>query len=114
MKILLLALSVTLFVGCSVDDAYRYYGSQKYPARPAKSVAILNEAPSQPYEVIADFQYRGASPNRMKTLAGNIGADAVIVTTLGGYYKRSDVWADKDSMADSFSRVVGTAIKYKP
>ena len=63
--------------------------------------------------VIADFQARGADDDYMRKKAAAIGADAVIVSYLGGYRDRGDEWAGQDSQSQSYSRVTGTAIKYK-
>ena len=49
----------------------------------------------------------------MQKKAAQIGADAVIVVFLGGYYSLNDQWANYDSQNDSFSRITATAIKYK-
>jgi hypothetical protein len=99
--------------GCVSDQANRYYGTERYPARPAEQVEVLSDAPTKPYEVIADFQARGASVNYMRKRAGEIGADAVIVGTYGGYRAKGDEWASSDSQAKSYSRITGTALKYK-
>lgn len=49
----------------------------------------------------------------MKKRAAKIGADAIIVTPLGGYYNTGEQWAESDRMSTSYSRLVGSAIKYK-
>lgn len=49
----------------------------------------------------------------MQRKAAKIGADAVIVVFLGGFYSLNDRWANADSQRDSFSRITATAIKYK-
>ena len=69
--------------------------------------------PSRPYEVIADFQARGASIEYMRKKAAEIGADAVIVGTYGGYRSKSDDWANHDKYSNTYSRITGTAIRYK-
>jgi len=108
------ALSVAVLVGaCVSDQAHRYYAHTKYPPKPVDQVEVLYEAPSRPYEVIADFQARGASVKYMRKKAAEIGADAVIVGTYGGYRSRRDEWAGQDKYADSYSRITGTAIRYK-
>ena len=104
---------LALVAGCVSDQAHRYYADMKYSAKPVDEVELLHEAPSQPYEVIADFQARGASANYMRRKAAEIGADAVIVGTYGGYRSKSDVWASEDTYSDTYSRITGTAIKYK-
>lgn len=100
--------------GCETDVANRYYSDVKYPARPVQEVEVLKTAPSRPYTVIADFQARGETAKDMQLLAAKIGADAVIVTYLGGYYYSGDQWAGHDSQNQSYSRIVGTALKYTP
>mgnify|MGYP006173090541 CR=1 FL=1 len=45
--------------------------------------------------------------------AAKIGADAVIIATLGGYYEIGTQWASQDNQASSYTRIVGTAIRYK-
>ena len=35
------------------------------------------------------------------------------VGTYGGYRSKSDVWASEDTYSDTYSRITGTAIKYK-
>jgi hypothetical protein len=49
----------------------------------------------------------------MRKEAAKIGADAVIVGTYGGYRSRDDAWAGRDRYADLYSRITGTAIRYK-
>lgn len=97
---------------CAEDVANRYYSSQRYAERDPHSVELLFHAPSRPFTVIADLQSRGESPNSMRRRAAKIGADAVIVTPLGGFYKRSEEWATADSMSNTYSRLIGSAIKY--
>jgi hypothetical protein len=105
---------VLLIAGCATDVANRYYADVHYPARPVDEVELLKTAPSRPYTVLADFQARGETEQVMRRDAAKIGADAVIVTRLGGYYYTGDQWAGHDSGHDTYSRIVGTAIKYKP
>lgn len=111
--LLSLLFCVTLLAGCTADNAYRYYGTRHYAAVPAKQVEVLHDAPAKPYEVIADFQCRGGSAAYLRGLSAKIGADAVIVTFIGGYYDRAEVWAGRDSMTNTAFRSIGTAIKYK-
>jgi len=99
-------------MGCASDVANRYYGTAHYPPKPQAEVAILQSKPSRPFTVIADFQSRGETPEDMRLKAAAIGADAVIVTLLGGQYARSDEWAGQDTMSNTYSRIIGTAIKY--
>lgn len=98
-----------VFSGCAHDVANRYYGSAKYPAKQPSQVLLLNSRPSQNFEVIADFQSRGETPEDLREKAAQIGADAVIVSMLGGHYDRSHQWASQDT-AGTYSRIVGTAI----
>jgi hypothetical protein len=107
-----LFLVALLFCSCAQDVANRYYSAQRYPERDPRSVDLLFHAPSRRFTVIADLQSRGESPSGMRKRAAQIGADAVIVTPLGGFYKRADEWATADSMSDTYSRLVGSAIKY--
>ena len=102
-----------LLSGCAVDVANRYYSANNYPPTDPKKVEILRQAPSRPYEVIADFQSRGESPKSVAKKAAKIGADAVIIAILGGYYARDTQWASQDSQASTYTRIVGTAIRYK-
>ena len=101
------------FAGCAEDVANRYYGTQQYPAKKTKEVELLWHNPQREYIVIADFQARLESPEQMRAQAAKIGADAIIVSILGGYYDRSTEWAGQDKQANSYSRIAGTAIKYK-
>lgn len=101
-----------LLIGCASDQAHRYYAAEKYPAKRAETVELLFEKPSKPFDVIADFQSRGESPEDMRKRAAEIGADAVIVSLLGGNVSISNQWAGKDSNT-SYSRITGTAIKFK-
>lgn len=98
---------------CASDVANRYYSAERYPPRNYKEVETLQENPTRPFEVIADFQARGASPKNMRKRAAKIGADAVIIQTLGGKYDMGDQWAGEDSQNKSYSRITATAIKYK-
>jgi hypothetical protein len=113
-----LALPIGLFpcllaTGCSSDVANRYYAEAKYPEKNAREVELLQKKPDRPFTVIADFQSRGESPESLRKKAAKIGADAIIVTLLGGYYDLSEQWAGQDS-SGTFSRIIGTAIKYNP
>lgn len=105
-------LSACLF-GCATDVANRYYGAEKYPAKNPTDLEILWQRPARDFVVIADFQSRGESPEDLRDKAAAIGADAVIVAILGGAYARSDEWAGNDSQSRTYSRITGTAIKYK-
>lgn len=107
------AVVALLLSACASDVANRYYASTTYPPKDPEQVQILRQAPSCPYEVIADFQSRGESAKSVRNKAAKIGADAVIVTTFGGYYQLSDQWAASDSQMDTYTRICGTAIRYK-
>ena len=110
----LLTVSVCLMsVGCATDVANRYYASTNYPPKNPQDVQILRQPPARPYEVIADFQSRGESPKSVAKKAAKIGADAVIIATLGGYYELGTQWASQDNQADTYTRITGTAIRYK-
>ena len=78
---------------------------------------LLWEKPKKNFVVIADFQSRGETPDDMRRKAAKIGADAVIVSIIGGVYNKGDQWAGKDTMAGSTNsgtgHIVGTAIVYK-
>ncbi len=112
---LLLASAAALFLcSCATDVANRYYANQKFPPKEPSQVAILRTAPNRPYEVIADFQSRGESEKSVRKKAAKIGADAVIISTLGGYYQLSTQWAGDDSHSNTYTRICGTAIIYKP
>jgi len=98
---------------CATDVANRYYASTTYPPKQPEQVGILRQSPSCPYEVIADFQSRGDSVKSVRNKAAKIGADAVIISTLGGYYERAEEWASSDAQSNTYSRICGTAIRYK-
>jgi hypothetical protein len=110
--ILAVALMV-FFVGCVTDQAHRYYSLEQFPPKPVDQVEVLYRIPAEPHEVIADFQARGASADYMRKKAAEIGADAVIIGTYGGYRAKSDEWASEDKHSDSYDRITGTAIKFK-
>ena len=100
-------------IGCMSDEANRCYLKEKLPAKEISEVEVLRDAPSRPYVVIADFQARNASIKHMRKRAAGIGADAVIVVPAGGWYSRDEIWADQDKQSNSYSRLIGTAIRYK-
>lgn len=106
-------ITTSLVFGCASDEAARYYAKEKYPAVEADKVVVLSAPPSGPHEVLADFQARGASVQYMRKKAALIGADAVVITVLGGYAALNQEWASDDSYAKSYSRIAATAIKYK-
>ena len=116
--------SVFLFcqVGCVSDEANRYYLKEKLPPKNVKDVEVLREKPQKPFIVVADFQASNGSflffvfhvpPERMQKMAAEVGADAVIIVPTGGWYSQDEVWAGKDRHSNSYSRLLGTAIKYK-
>jgi hypothetical protein len=109
----LTVLAALCLCGCATDVANRYYAPVKYPPKDPSQVQILRAAPSRPYEVIADFQSRGESPKSVAKKAAKIGADAVIIATLGGYYEVGTQWASQDNQSHTYTRIVGTAIRYK-
>jgi len=104
---------VSLLTGCATDVANRYYGTEQYTPKDPKQVELLWQRPTREFIVIADFQSRGESPEAMRKRAAKIGADAVIVAILGGLYERSEEWAGSDRQSGTYTRITGTAIKYK-
>lgn len=114
MKVATTLLFTMLACGCASDVANRYYLSEKYPAKPVSEVEVLREEPSRPYFVIADFQSRGEDAEDMRKKAAAVGADAVIVSYLGGVYGNAEQWPKEQQRTKSkYSRVAGTAIKFK-
>ena len=109
--ILTVSVFVLVVVGCMSDEANRCY--LKLPPKPVTEVQVLREAPQRPYEIVADFQANRASIKHMQKRAAEVGADAVIVVPVGGNYSRDEVWAGQDRYADSYTRMTGTAIRYK-
>jgi hypothetical protein len=101
----------TLMTACASDVANRYYGTVRYPPKRPAEVELLRRAPTRDYVVIADFQSRGESPEDLRKKAAEIGADAVIVSILGGYYSVNEEWAGSEG--NTYSRITGTAIRYK-
>jgi len=99
--------------GCASDVANRYYAGEKYAPKEPAEVSILWERPTREFKVIADFQSRGESPKDLQEKAAKIGADAVIVSILGGNYSRSEEWAGNDRESNSYTRITGTAIKFR-
>jgi hypothetical protein len=102
-----------LLSGCVSDVANRYYGEITYPEKNVKEVELLQKKPDRSFTVIADFQSRGETRDTLRRKAAKIGADAIIVTMLGGYYDLSEQWAGQDKN-NTYSRIIGTAIKYNP
>ena len=111
-RFLMVAATSLALLGCATDVANRYYADKKYQAKVPGEVDILWEAPSRPYKVIADFQSRGESPDDLRNKAEDIGADAVIVSLLGGNYSFKEQWASEYRYSKTYSRIAGTAIKY--
>lgn len=107
-----LVLAVAFVTGCSSDSANRYYLDYTLPSKNPDEVAILYAEPARSYTVIADLQARGVSPKYMQKHAAEIGADAVIVSLLGGRRSYDDEWAS-DNTSRTYSRITGTAIIYK-
>ena len=100
-------------IGCVSDEANRYYLKEKLPPKKIKDVEVLREKPQRPYIVVADFQAMNASFEHMRKRAAQVGADAVIIVPVGGSYSQDEVWAGKDRYSKSYSRLLGTAIKYE-
>ena len=109
----ILTMMLYLLTSCAYDVANRYYGKKTYPAKQPNAVEILRESPARPYDVIADFQSRNETPEDMRRKAAEIGSDAVIVSTLGGYRGKGEEWAGSDSYSNTYTRITGTAIKYR-
>ncbi|MBI4325106.1 MAG: hypothetical protein HY674_07560 [Chloroflexi bacterium] len=110
---LAICLASLFLIGCASDIANRYYGTEKFPPRDPKEVQLLWERPQREFTVIADFQSRGESPEAMRKRAAKIGADAVIVSILGGLYDTREEWAGHDRQGNTYSRITGTAIKFR-
>jgi hypothetical protein len=109
----MLSVMLCVFSSCARDIASRYYGTMKYPSKLPDEVELLRECPTRPYDVIADFQSRGETAEDMRRKAAQIGADAVIVSTLGGYRAIGEEWAGEDSYSNTYTRITATAIKYR-
>ena len=78
-----------------------------------EDVLILDSKPTKPFVIIADFQSRGETPSDLQAKAAKIGADAVIVSQVGGYYSLEEEWASKDRYKGEFhDHILGTAIKF--
>jgi hypothetical protein len=108
-----LLIAIALAPGCVSDQAYRYYGKQRYPSTAVEKVEVLSAAPAREFEPIADLQARMATRQQFQKLAAQIGADAVIVTPVGGYASWNQTWAGVDPHSNSYTHLIGTAIKYK-
>lgn len=113
MPIIIIAIASTIVLAsCASDVANRYYVQERYKPVAAEKVQLLWEKPNKPFTVIADFQSRGESPQDMQKKAAEIGADAVIISLLGGNYSKNEEWASKDRHSTSYSRIAATAIKF--
>lgn len=105
--------TILLCTGCVTDVANRYYLAEKFPPKNEAQIEVLASNPTRPYVVMADFQSRGDSVESIRRKAAQIGADAVIVSKLGGSYDMREQWAGEDRRAGKGgSRVVGTAVRY--
>ena len=98
--------------GQPYDVANRYYAAKSFPRKDPSDVEILRVRPTRDFVVIADFQARNETAEGMRRRAADIGADAVIVTLLGGWIAPNAEWAGTVSTGGEW-RIVGTAIKYK-
>lgn len=108
-----LLLCSLLLGSCASDVANRYYGTVRYSPKSAHEVEVLRKRPDRDFIVIADFQSRGETIQDMREKGARIGADAVIVSFLGGYYDSNEQWAGEDRYQSTYSRITATAIKYK-
>jgi hypothetical protein len=110
---LMLIMGALVITSCVSDVANRYYGNVRYSPKRAEEVEILQKRPSRDFTVIADFQSRGDTVAAMQEKAAQIGADAIIISILGGYYDSREQWAGEDRFGNTYSRITGTAIIYK-
>lgn len=108
-SLLLVGATIT---GCASDQAHRYYLDHKLAPKSVDQVEILWAPPTRPYILVADYQARGESAFDMRERAASHGADAVIVTQIGGDVFRSKEYPDPDR-SQRFSRITGSAIVYK-
>jgi len=101
------------FMSCATDVANRYYADDIYAPKNKEDVLILDSKPNRSFIVIADFQSRGESPGDLQDKAAKIGADAVIISHVGGYYSKSEEWASRDRYQGKYyDHILGTAIKF--
>ena len=101
---------------CAHDKAYRYYLTERFAPKDPSEVAVLYEKPDREFVIMADMQARGVGVDSMRLEAANLGADAVIIVFLGGFYAHSEEWADGDKdkkTKNSYTRITATVIKYK-
>jgi hypothetical protein len=113
LPIILTMFALLSLTSCATDVANRYYGSTHYAPKKPEAVEVLRSRPKRDFIVIADFQSRGESVTDMREKAAQIGADAVIISILGGYYDSHEEWAGQDRYSNTGSRITGTAIVYK-
>jgi hypothetical protein len=113
MKAIILQFFILSLLGCVSDVANRYYSSEQYPPKNKEDVLILHSKPIKPFVVIADFQSRGENSSDLQEKAANIGADAVIISHVGGYYSTGEEWASQDRYKNEYhDHILGTAIKF--
>ena len=113
MKAIILLFFILSLLSCATDVANRYYSSEQYPPKSKEDVLILDSKPTRAFVVIADFQSRGESSSDLQKKAADIGADAVIISHVGGYYSRSEEWAANDRYKEAYyDHILGTAIKF--
>lgn len=112
-KLVLCNLALCVICSCVTDVANRYYLDKQLLPNNPKNVEILYSKPKREFIVIADFQSRGETPEAIRKKAAKIGADAVIVSILGGLYYTGEEWAGNDRFSSTYTRITGTAIKYK-
>ena len=96
---------------CISDEAHRLYVDGLAPKSP-DDVKILYDNPSRSYRVIADLQARNATSDYMRKEAAKIGADAVLISYVGGMRDPDDKWAD-EATSESYVRIAGTAIVFE-
>ena len=108
----ILTATSVLITGCATDVANRIYTKESFTPKPISEVQILWSKPNKPFTVLADFQSRGESPEDMRRKGAEIGADAVIVSLLGGLYSKDEQWAGKDRHSNTYARIAATAIKF--
>lgn len=102
-----------IFTGCATDQAHRYYLTEKLPSKSLEQVEILWAPPSRPYILVADYQSRGESAADMQKRAAADGADAVVVTLIGGSFVYITQDRPNPNPVSTFSRITGSAIIYK-
>jgi hypothetical protein len=112
-KVALLGIVIAILIsGCVSDQAHRIYISENsYQPKNPESVEILYKKPSKEFTVIADLQARGKALEEFRAIGGKIGADAIIISYLGGNIVSAE-FAGKDE-GKTYNRIAGTAIKYK-